>query len=149
MYKHILIATDGSELSGKGLEAGLALAKGSGARVTVLIVSEPFPAYDLATKFGFLRDERAVDSYNDSCRKLADRVLGDAAEAAKAAGVACETVHVENSGPAGAILDTAKDLGADLVVLTSHGRHGLERFMLGSQAARVVHGAETSVLVVR
>ena len=63
--------------------------------------------------------------------------------------VAIETLHVENSAPARAIVDTAKARSCDLIVLTSHGRHGLERFLLGSQASRVVQSAETSVLVVR
>ena len=64
-------------------------------------------------------------------------------------GSTCETLHVENSAPARAILETAKARSCDLIVLTSHGRHGLERFILGSQAQRVVQSAEASVLVVR
>ena len=149
MYTNILIATDGSDLSGKGVEAGLDLARRSGAKVTVLIVSEPFPAYDLGTRFGLFRDQPAIDSYNDRCRQVAEAVLASAQQAAEAAGVDCETVHVDKSAPARAIMDTAKDRGCDLIVLTSHGRHGVERFILGSQASRVVQGAETSVLVVR
>ena len=149
MYKNILIATDGSELSGKGIEAGLDLAKASGAKVTALTVSEPFPAYDLGSAVGLFQDRRAIESYDDACRKLAQTTLSSAEKAAAAAGVACETLHVENSAPARAILDTAKARSCDLIVLTSHGRHGLERFLLGSQASRVVQSAETSVLVVR
>jgi nucleotide-binding universal stress UspA family protein len=149
MYKNILIATDGSELSGKGVEAGLALAKATGARVTILTVSEPFPVYDLGSAVGLFRDQAAIDSYDETCRNLARTTLAGAKDAAAAAAVECETLHVENSAPARAILDTAKARGCDLIVLTSHGRHGLERFLLGSQAARVVQNAETSVLVVR
>lgn len=149
MYKHILIATDGSERSAKGVEAGLDLAKAYGASATILHVSEPYPAYDLGTRFGLFRDEAAVASYDNTCREYAGKVLAAAASSATAAGVACDTVHIENAAPAKAILDTATARGCDLIVVTSHGRHGLERFMLGSQAARVVQGAEVTVLVVR
>jgi nucleotide-binding universal stress UspA family protein len=149
MYRNILIATDGSETSGKGVEAGLALAKAASARVTVITVSESFPAFDLGSALGLFTDQTAIDAYDASCRKLAQKILGGAAEAAAAAGVDCETLHVENSAPARAILETAKARSCDLIVLTSHGRHGLERFILGSQAQRVVQSAEASVLVVR
>ncbi len=149
MYKHILIATDGSELSAKGVEAGLDLAKAYGARATVLHVSEPYPAYDLGTRFGLFRDEEAVARYDATCREVAGKVLAAAGDSAEAAGVACDTVHVENAAPARGILDTATARGCDLIVVTSHGRHGFERFVLGSQAARVIQSAEISVLVVR
>lgn len=149
MYTHVLIATDGSEYSAKGVGAGLALARGAGAKVTILTVSEPFPAFDLATKLGLFRDQKAIDSYEADCRRLAEAVLAQASEQAGAAGVACETVHVPDSAPARAILDTAGARGCDLIVVASHGRTAFERFLLGSQAARVVQGAATSVLVVR
>ena len=149
MYRNILIATDGSEASGKGVEAGLDLARASGAKVTVITVSEPFPTYDLASSVGLFADQKAIESYDANCRKIADAILSAAKNAAAAAGVACETLYVENSTPARAILDAAKVRSCDLIVLASHGRHGLERFLLGSQASRVVQNAETSVLVVR
>jgi nucleotide-binding universal stress UspA family protein len=149
MYRHILIATDGSENAGRGVAAGLDLARATGAKVTLITVSEPFPAFDLGTKLGLFRDQEAIDRYNDHCREAAQAILTAAHQQPAAAGVDCETLHVENSRPADAILDTAKARGCDLIVLTSHGRRGLERFMLGSQASRVVQAAETSVLVVR
>ena len=149
MYKHILIATDGSERAARGVEAGVALAKAGGAKVTMVIVSEPFPNYDLGSKLGLFRDARAIESYATDCRRLAETVLAQAAEVAAAAGVSCETIHVPDAAPAAAIIETAKARGADLIVLTSQGRAGLERLMLGSQAERVVNRAETSVLVVR
>lgn len=149
MYKHILVATDGSERSAKGVSAGLALAKATGAKVTALTVSEPFPAFDLVTKLGLYRDQEAVDRYEASCLKLAETVLGGVAEEAASTGIDCETLHVPDSAPAMAILETAKARGCDLIVVTSHGRTGLERFMLGSQAARVVQAATIPVLVVR
>jgi nucleotide-binding universal stress UspA family protein len=149
MYRHILIATDGSEPSGKGVETGLDLARASGAKVTVITVSEPYPTFDIASSLGMFADQTAIDSYNAHCRTVAETILTRAEKAAAVAGIDCETLHVENNAPARGILDAAKSRSCDLIVLTSHGRHGLERFILGSQASRVVQGAETSVLVVR
>lgn len=149
MYKNILIATDGSDASGKGLDVGLDLARSLGASVTILTASEPYPAYDLGTKFGLFHDQKAVDGYAAECRKLADAILASAREVATAAGIACETVHVPDTRPANAILDQAEARGSDLIVVTSRGREGLERLLLGSQAARVVERAPVSVLVVR
>ncbi|HRO11330.1 universal stress protein [Amaricoccus sp.] len=149
MYRNILIATDGSELSAKGVQAGLDLAKASGAKVTIVIASEPFPAYDLGTRLGFFTDQQAVEAYGAGCQKIADAALSSARKAAEEAGVACDTLHVANSVPGKAILETAAARSCDLIVLTSHGRHGFERFLLGSTASRVVQSAEISVLVVR
>ena len=83
-----------------------------------------------------------VHLFDDTTRDM------EAAEAA-AAGVPCETVHVADSAPSPAIIDMAQARGCDLIVVTSQGRTGLERFMLGSQATRVVQAAGVSVLVVR
>jgi len=149
MYRNILIATDGSEVSSKGVEAGLGIAKASGANVTVITVSEPFPTYDLASSVGLFADQKAIESYDANCGKIADAILSAAKTAAAASQVACETLYVANSAPARAILEAAKFRSCDLIVLASHGRHGLERFLLGSQATRVVQSAEASVLVVR
>jgi nucleotide-binding universal stress UspA family protein len=149
MHKHILIATDGSERSAKGVAAGLDLARLSGAKVTVITVTEPFPVYDVGTKLGLFTDQRAIDSHTANCKQVAEAILASAREAAVGAGVECDLLHVPDSAPASAILEAAKALSCDLIVLTSHGRRGLERLMLGSQATRVVQGAETSVLVVR
>jgi nucleotide-binding universal stress UspA family protein len=69
-------------------------------------------------------------------------------EAAKAAGVECETIHVSNF-PAEGIVETATTKGCDLIVMASHGRRGLSKFILGSQATRVLALATMPVLVCR
>jgi nucleotide-binding universal stress UspA family protein len=149
MFKHILIATDGSDVSSKGLTTGVALAKLSQARITILTVSEPFPAYDVVSRLSLFQDPAAVEAYDLSCQQWAENVLALASAVADAEGVRSETLHIPNSSPAAAILDTAKFRSCDLIVVASHGLHGLERFVIGSQAARVVQGADISVLVVR
>lgn len=149
MYTHILIATDGSDLSTRGVTAGLELARLSKAKVTILTVSEAFPVFDLVSKLGLFPDPAALDGYNLSCKTWAEKVLSNAAGEAASREVACETLHVAHSQPAPAILETARFRSCDLIVVTSHGLHGFERLVIGSQTSRVVQGAEVSVLVVR
>ena len=145
MYKHILIATDGSELAGKAVAAGLELARHIGARVTVVTATEPWSA--------MMHGEPAalafpIEEYEKSAAENARRILSAVEEAAKKQGVACETVHV-NDFPAEAITGTVKAKGCDLIVMASHGRRGLARVLLGSQAAAVLTQSTVPVLVCR
>ena len=68
----------------------------------------------------------------------AKKTLGAVAQAAKTAGVACETVHVEHEHPYQAIIDTAKSKGCDLIVMASHGRRGVSAIVLGSETVKVL-----------
>jgi len=147
MYARILVATDGSDLGGKGLRHGLALAGALGARVLVLTVSEPWtPAFDDALA---LAGPGLQQQYRDSCAALARKVLADASARAAALGLDCETVYVADAYPADTIVDVARSRGADLVVMASHGRRGLGRVLLGSQTQAVLAQLELPVLVVR
>jgi nucleotide-binding universal stress UspA family protein len=145
MYKHILIATDGSELAAKAVTAGLALAKQIGAKVTAVSASEPWTtmmvAGDPGAAFPTMEYERAA-------AENAANILQTVSTAAKAAGVACETVHVMGY-PADAIIDTAKSKGCDLIVMASHGRRGIARILLGSQAVNVLTHSTIPVLICR
>jgi nucleotide-binding universal stress UspA family protein len=144
MYKHILIATDGSELAFKAVETGAALAKALQSKVTIITASEPWR--------GMMMGEPAfafpIEEYEKSAAETAAHILGQAAAVAKRAGVACETVHVLDF-PAEAIIATAKQKGCDLIVMASHGRRGIARALLGSQAMRVVTLSSTPVLICR
>jgi nucleotide-binding universal stress UspA family protein len=144
MYKHILIATDGSELAAKAVATGLGLAKAFGAKVTAINATEPWAAMvtgEAALAF-------PVEEYEKSAAESAARILGEVTAAAKTRGIACETVHVMNF-PAEAIIDTAKARGCDLIVMSSHGRRGLARMILGSQATRVLTLSSVPVLICR
>jgi hypothetical protein len=92
MYANILIATDGSELAGKAVQDGIALAKRIGAKATVLTVSPPFHIFTTDTQM--IEDTPA--QYQVRMQKHTEIILVAAASAAHAAGVACETVHVEH-----------------------------------------------------
>lgn len=144
MFKHILIATDGSELAGRAVAQGLDLAKALSAKVTVMTATEPWSAMvtgEPALTF-------PIEDYEKAAAKHAEQVLADAREAATAVGVECATVHVDDF-PAEAIISTASLNGCDLIVMASHGRSGLSKLLLGSQAARVLALASVPVLVCR
>lgn len=145
MYQHILMPTDGSELSGKAVEAGLQLAAAVGARVTVMTVAEPFHALSLAVN----QLEYTLDGYNQHVEKVADRILGEVSAKAKAKGVPCETVRVQHSHPYQAIIDTAVAGNCDLIAMASHGRGGVAAVVLGSETLRVLTHSKLPVLVYR
>jgi len=144
MYKHILIATDGSDLAAKAVATGLALAKQLGAKVTAVTATEPWTAMMM----GEPAIAFPIAEYEEAAAQSAARILGGVSEAAKKAGVACETVHAMNF-PADAIIDTAKAKGCDLIVMASHGRRGVDRLLLGSQANEVLTHSKVPALIVR
>lgn len=148
MYKHILIGTDGSELGTRALVHGLALAKTVNARVTVVTCTEPWSAVDLAIE-ARKHNPNPLKQFEDMAAAQAKHILDAAAEKAKAAGVTCETVHVPNRLAAEGIIDTAEKTGCDLIVMASHGRRGIGRLLLGSQAYEVLTHCKVPALIVR
>ena len=145
MYKHILIATDGSELAQKAVAQGLAIARALGSKVTAINVSEPW----VAVAPGEVAMAFPVKDYEDSVVANAGRILSAVEADAKALGVDCSTLHVKDQFPAEGIIETADKLGCDLIVMSSHGRRGLMRFLLGSQANKVLTHSTTPVLICR
>jgi nucleotide-binding universal stress UspA family protein len=145
MFKHILIPTDGSDLSRKAVLYGVQLAKSSGARVTALTVTDP---YRVATMDAVLIP---VDEgeYEEQSRRLADRALEQVKMAADAAGVACETIRELHDQPYRAIIDSAHALNCDVIVMASHGRRGLSALLLGSETVKVLTHSTIPVLVYR
>jgi nucleotide-binding universal stress UspA family protein len=146
MYRHILIPTDGSELAEHGVTNGLSLAKSVGARVAVIVVEEPFNWLSVSET----QAQRALEElakHADQIKKHAASVLDRVANAAKQAGVPCETIQVEDAQPYQAIIATAADKGCDLIVMASHGRSGLSAVVLGSVTNKVLTHTKTPVLV--
>lgn len=147
MYKHILIGTDGSELASRGLEHGLRLAGATGAEATIVCVTEPWQSVDAGQVWG--GSASLLDEYRAHARESATRILDAAAKRASARGVEHQVLHIADAYPADAILATAAERDADLIVMASHGRRGLNRLLLGSQANAVITHSEIPVLVVR
>ena len=147
MYKHILIPTDGSELSRRAIAAGVKLAKSVGAKVTGFFAAPPATpvVYEDFLPVGYMTPEQ----HAQLIEKTAARYLEVIEKAAKAAGVACECVHVTNDFPADAILAAAKKQKCDLIFMASHGRRGLRGVLLGSETQKVLTHSKIPVLVYR
>jgi nucleotide-binding universal stress UspA family protein len=141
-YQHILIATDGSQLAEKAVSAGLALAKSVGARTTAVMVSEPWAA--ARTCHGSVAVP--FDAYEQAASAAASRSLGAVSALARRLEVECATVHIKEQTVDG-ILHVAKSRGCDLIVMASHGRRGLSRFILGSHASRVLAQSPVPILI--
>lgn len=149
MYKNILIATDGSELAGKGIEQGAALAKQLGSQVVLVSVTELLPSYGIVIAAEWASSPAAFQEYREAVTKAAVTLLEKAKAQVAAAGVSVETMHVENQSPAQGIVDAAKEKSCDLIILASHGRRGVNKLLLGSQAAEVLSLSTVPVLVVK
>lgn len=148
MYKNILIATDGSELAGRGVEHGMALARAVGSAVTVLSVVEPLDpravraAHQAGVHDAAIRYDQSID---DEMKKRFAPIEKQAAEH----GVAVELVHEIDDSPAEAIVRLATRRNCDLIVMASHGRRGASRLILGSQTSEVLAHTTIPVLVIR
>ena len=144
MYTHILIPTDGSDLSRKAIRHGITLAKAVNAKVTAVTVSTPF--HVVSVEPAMVTD--TPQTYQKHMATVAAKYLGEVVTAA-AAGVSCETVHVEHEHPYQAIIDTANKRGCDLIVMASHGRRGVSAIVLGSETVKVLTHSTVPVLVCR
>ncbi len=149
MFKKLLIATDGSDLAGKAISAGLELARSNGATVLVLTATDPVTAGTTAGGFGTITAGPILVRLEETYAAQAAGILAAAKTQAAAFGLSVETLHVPHKRPADAILDTVKDRGLDTIVMGSHGRRGLGRLILGSQAAEVLARADVPVLIVK
>ncbi|HEX4885714.1 MAG TPA: universal stress protein [Casimicrobiaceae bacterium] len=146
MYKRILVATDGSELSRKAIEQGIALAKAAGASVVGFHARPPQPP--LYTGEAAIMVPREIDeAYEKLTVANAEKYLDQIGSAARQAGVAFQPMHYESASAADAILDMAKSEKCDLIVMASHGRKGFARVLLGSETVKVLTHATCAVLV--
>jgi nucleotide-binding universal stress UspA family protein len=141
MPTHILIPTDGSDLSAATIEYGIALAKTVGAKVTGLTVSNPWRRFDGGTPEMV---ERELLPGPDAATRLSQ-----ISDAAARAGISCNVVHVTHGHPYKAIIDTAAAQGCDLIVMASHGRRGISAIVLGSETVKVLTHSSIPVLVFR
>ncbi len=145
MYKHILIATDGSELALHAAQQGIALAKAVGAKLTAVTVTIPWStvvAGEVATAI-------PPGDYDQRVRANADKILGQITSAAKTHDVECSALQLSDSQPWRGILETATKKDCDLIVVGSHGRSGLSRLLVGSEAIKLLTHSKLPVLIHR
>ncbi len=144
MYKHILIATDGSEHANKAVPYGLELAKLTGANVTALTVR---PHLDDFVAEGVVIT--VTNEEREAFKEEVDHHLDFTRKAAREAGIDLETVQVESGEPWKAIVDAAEQGKCDLIVMSSHGRRGLSALIFGSETQGVLTHCKIPVLVYR
>lgn len=149
VYARILIAIDGSQSAARALEQGLALARQLGSAVTIMHAADVAQRVEDEHVVVLTRTQSALAVLAEASYTATAELLGDARDAAKAAGVSATTSWVEHHNPAKAIVETADSIGADLIVMGGNGRRGFSRLMLGSQTTTVLQHAKVPVLVVR
>ena len=143
MFKHILLATDGSAASRGAAALAVDLARVHGARLTALYVVDPYPYLGVGEAY-----PRGFQAYMSAAQQHAAQAHAEvAALAAGERRVDLEARLVQDVGASTGIVQAASELDADLIVVGSHGRTGLKRLMLGSVSARVVAESPIPVLV--
>lgn len=147
LYTHLLVPSDGSERSDAAVRHAIQLAATMGARITFFYAepSVPLPVMGM----GEMLDGRTMEALVEANRKETERVLSTALEQARSAGIVADTERAQSDLPHEAILETARRLGCDLIVMASHGRRGLSGLLLGSETQRVLVQAPCPVLVYR
>jgi nucleotide-binding universal stress UspA family protein len=146
MFKHILLATDGSGASAHAAALAVGLARTHGAKLTALYVADPYPYLGMAEV-----NPLGHQAYADAGYQLAAQAHAQV-EALCEQGdtpLALQVRLVEDVTATSGIIQTAAIEGADLIVLGSHGRTGIARLMLGSVATKVVAESPIPVLVAR
>ena len=145
-YQNILVAVDGSPTSDHAVAQAAALARATGGRIRLLNVMDP-----LAHISGFERPEVYSQEVLPRLQKAGEALLQQARERVKQEGVVVDTVLIENLNArvAQLVVEHASAWGADLIVLGTHGRRGLERVLMGSDAEQIARTSPVPVLLVR
>ena len=145
MFKHVLVPTDGSKLSEKAVKQSMQFAKQIKARVTALHVIPKFHTFTYQAEML----ELTAKEYEVSSIERAKQYLRFAERAASTAGVTCEGLHAFSDEPYHEIIKTAQRRRCDLIMMASHGRRGIEGFLLGSETQKVLTHSKVPVLVYR
>ena len=143
--QHILIPTDGTDLSRKAVLYGVQLAEESKASVTALTITEPYRVASMDAVLVSVGE----DEYEEESNRIAEQALEAVKSAAQAAGVPCDTVREVHDQPYRAIIDTAHAKNCDLIVMASHGRRGVSALLLGSETVKVLTHSTIPILVYR
>jgi len=144
MFKHILVPVDGSNTAQVAVDKATELAKAFGSTVTVIYVIDPYPFTGVGTDFAYGQAE-----YLSAATAEANAAVHAAKEAFVKTGVKADTSVIEAHTAWRGIVEAGASLNADLIVMGSHGRSGLEKLVLGSVAQAVLSHTKLPVLVVR
>lgn len=144
MFKHILVPVDGSSTAQLAVDKAISLAKAFDSRVTAIFVIDPYPFTGVGTDFSYGQTE-----YLSAATAEANAAIKAAKTALEQAGVNVNTSVIESHAAWRGVVQAAQSLQADLIVMGSHGRSGLEKLVLGSVTQAVLSHTLLPVLVVR
>lgn len=147
MFKHLLVPTDGSELSRATAARAVTFAKEAGARVTVFFAKPEYPIAYFGE--GALIDPTTPEKFAEMAEQQAVTYLGEIQKLCADVGVECATISATSDIPYEAIIEAAEKSGADLIFMASHGRRGISGFLLGSETNKVLTHSKIPVLVYR
>jgi nucleotide-binding universal stress UspA family protein len=147
IFKSILVATDGTTQSSHAVKTAARLAKDLGSTLTLFHATRTYQSF-------YYPDGAAIawppeKQYLKEASAGADKVLASASALVATQGVKAATAHASSDAPADAIIAAAKNLKADLIVMASHGRRGLDKLLMGSETQKVLAHTKLPVLVVR
>ncbi len=147
MFKNILIPTDGSPLSLRAIKRAVQLAREQKARVTGFYAGPAWQpnVYAESVPVDFISPEQ----HKAAVKKAADRYLRVVKKAAAKAKVPCKCLSTIGNHPYEQIINAAQRNRCDLIVMASHGRHGISRLLLGSETSKVLAHSKLPVLVCR
>lgn len=147
MFKHILVPTDGSELSKETARRAVAFAKDAGARITAFFAKPEYPVSYYGE--GALIDPTTPEKFAELAEQQAEQNLAFVAELGAAEGVPVSTLSLTSDIPYQAIIDAATRADCDLIFMASHGRRGFSALLLGSETNKVLTHSNIPVLVYR
>lgn len=145
MFKRLLLPTDGSDLSTRAVDTGIALAASLGAEIYAFHVVAPFPAFSYMMVITELNEQ----TYMQGAIERAEACLQDVRKRAGAAGVSCKSGYATDNHPNAAIVAAVVSHECDLIVMASHGWQGVNRWLLGSETQKVLVSCDVPVLVCR
>jgi nucleotide-binding universal stress UspA family protein len=146
MFKNIVLATDGSPASAHAARIAVTMARLHGAKLAAVYVMDPYPYLTIgeANPYGYQAYASAAQKLAADAHMAVEKLCTEGGES-----VPLEVHAIENVSASTGIVQTAKDKGADLIVMGSHGRSGIARLMLGSVANKVVAESPIPVLIAR
>lgn len=147
MFKHILIPTDGSELSGETVKRAISFARESGARVTFFYAKPEYPVAFYGE--GAFIDPTTPEKFAEMADQQAQEILSACEQLARDSNVASASLAVTSDIPYEAIIAGASSAGCDLIFMASHGRRGISGLLLGSETQKVLTHSKIPVLVYR
>jgi nucleotide-binding universal stress UspA family protein len=147
MFKHILVPSDGSQLSADTVKRAISFAKEAGAKVTFFFAKPDYPVAFYGE--GALIDPTTPEKFAEMADQQANEILAGLEATAKAEGVPCASISSVSDVPYEAIIAAAEESGADLIFMASHGRRGISGLLLGSETQKVLTHSKIPVLVYR